>query len=218
LDIVVRNLVSNMDNAVALVQAYLRINGYFTVAEYPILETHGPSAVQMATDIDILAFRFPSAVRQVVGKRGRKWQKGLSIPDPDLKVPSGAPDMVIGEVKEGRAHLNKSMRNPSIVSAALARFGCCDPEHAERTAQKLLSSGTAETPEGHMVRIIVFASGGAEERRFQVVSLAHVINFLRSYLREHWQVLHHAQFRDPVLSLLMTLEKAGEDPPLTEES
>ena len=31
-----------MDNAVALVQAYLRINGYFSVAEFPILEdSHG---------------------------------------------------------------------------------------------------------------------------------------------------------------------------------
>ena len=27
-----------MDNAVALVQAYLRVNGYFTVVEYPVLE------------------------------------------------------------------------------------------------------------------------------------------------------------------------------------
>jgi len=207
-----------MDNAVALVQAYLRINGYFTVAEYPILETHGRNAVQMATDIDILAFRFPGAIRRVSGKRGEKWQQGLSIPDPDLRVPSGAPDMIIGEVKEGRAHLNKSMRNPAIVSAALARFGCCDPEHAERTARKLLGSGRAETPEGHLVRIVVFASGGAEERRFQVISLAHVTEFLRSYLREHWEVLHHAQFRDPVLSLLMTLEKAGDGSATKKES
>ncbi len=207
-----------MDNAVALVQAYLRINGYFTVAEYPILETHGKNAVQMATDIDILAFRFPGAIRQVVGKRNEKWQRGLSIPDPDLKVPSGAPDMIIGEVKEGRAHLNKSMRNPSIVSAALARFGCCAAKHAEGTAQKLLAAGRAKTPEGHMVRIVVFASGGAEERRFQVLTLAHITDFLRSYLREHWQVLHHAQFRDPVLSLLMTLEKAGDAAPVEEDS
>jgi hypothetical protein len=65
-----------MDNAVALVQAYLRINGYFTVAEYPILETHGRNAVQMATDIDILAFRFlgrspASTVRN--GSRGSRY-------------------------------------------------------------------------------------------------------------------------------------------------
>jgi hypothetical protein len=65
-----------MDNAVALVQAYLRINGYFTVAEYPILETHGRNAVQMATDIDILAFRFPGAIRQVSGKHSARSRRG----------------------------------------------------------------------------------------------------------------------------------------------
>ena len=27
-----------MDTAVGLVQAYLRVNGYFTVAEYPVLD------------------------------------------------------------------------------------------------------------------------------------------------------------------------------------
>ena len=28
-----------MDHAVALVEAYLQINGYFTVAEYPVIES-----------------------------------------------------------------------------------------------------------------------------------------------------------------------------------
>jgi len=49
-----------MDNAVALVQAYLRINGYFTVAEFPILEgSHGQ--LHEVTDLDMLAIRFPGA-------------------------------------------------------------------------------------------------------------------------------------------------------------
>jgi len=207
-----------MDNAVALVQAYLRINGYFTITEYPILESQGTREVKMATDIDILAFRFPGAVRQIVGPRGRGRQEGLSIPDPYLKVEAGAPDMIIGEVKEGRAKLNKAMRKPSVISAALARFGCCSPTHAGDIARKLLETGRAETPDGHVVRIVVFASGGIEERRFQLVPLAHITKFLRRYLRQHWKVLRHAQFRDPVLSLLMTLEKAGEEPDITEES
>ena len=30
-----------MDHAVALVEAYLQINGYFTVAEYPVIESFG---------------------------------------------------------------------------------------------------------------------------------------------------------------------------------
>lgn len=48
-----------MDNAVALVQAYLYVNGYFTVAEYPVLEALKHAGYRTVTDIDILAFRFP---------------------------------------------------------------------------------------------------------------------------------------------------------------
>lgn len=206
-----------MDNAVALVQAYLRINGYFTVAEYPILESGGSSGTQMATDIDILAFRFPGAVRQIVGQGGRD-REGLSIPDPCLDAPDGRPDMIIGEVKEGRAHINKSMRDPSVIAAALARFGCCDPSSARATAQTLLRAGRARTPGGHVVRIVVFAPGGNGDRRFQLVSLAHVSRFLRDYLRRHWAILRHAQFKDPVLSLLVTLEKAAGGRDATDEA
>ncbi len=56
-----------MDHAVALVQAYLRVNGYFTVSEYPIIESirHGH---RTATEIDIPAFRFSSAGRLVPGR------------------------------------------------------------------------------------------------------------------------------------------------------
>jgi len=36
-----------MDRAVALVQAYLNVNGHFTVVEYPVLESsrRGPGAI-----------------------------------------------------------------------------------------------------------------------------------------------------------------------------
>lgn len=58
-----------MDHAVALVQAYLQINGYFTVAEYPIIETTGKNHFNTATDLDILAYRFHRAGRIVTGKK-----------------------------------------------------------------------------------------------------------------------------------------------------
>ena len=201
-----------MDNAVALVQAYLRLNGYFTVAEYPIMETRKHGDVEMATDIDILAFRFPGAFRQIIGRHGRNQEKELSIPDPHLHVPDGKPDMIIGEVKEGHARINKSMRHPAVISAALARFGCCSLDHAEQTAEKLLHTGHADTPEGHHARIMVFAPSGDEDRRFELLPLSHVTSFLRGFLREHWEVMKHLQFRDPVLSMLMTLEKVDREP------
>ena len=51
-----------MDNAVALVQAYVRVNGYFTVAEYPVIEAARDGHYRAVTDLDILAFRFPNSV------------------------------------------------------------------------------------------------------------------------------------------------------------
>ncbi len=52
-----------MDNAVALVEAYLRMNGYSAVAEYPFVEAMRQRGHRVATDLDILAFRFPGAGR-----------------------------------------------------------------------------------------------------------------------------------------------------------
>ena len=51
-----------MDNAVALVRAYLHLNSYFTVTEYQVvgLARHG-SGYRSVTDLDVQAFRFPGA-------------------------------------------------------------------------------------------------------------------------------------------------------------
>ena len=39
--------------------------------------------------------------------------------------------------------------------------------------------------------------------------MAHVVGFLRGYLREHWDVLKHAQVKDPTVGVLTLLEKFG---------
>ena len=59
-----------MDTAVALVQAYLNVNGYFTVVEYPVLEAYRGRPARSVTDLDILAFRFAGAGHEVI--RGHK--------------------------------------------------------------------------------------------------------------------------------------------------
>ena len=59
-----------MDHAVALVQAYLQLNGYFTSAEYPIIAGTARSGFRTITDIDILAFRFPSG--QPMARRSKQ--------------------------------------------------------------------------------------------------------------------------------------------------
>jgi len=196
-----------MDMAVALVQAYLRINGYFTVSEYPILEARRGPGYQVATDLDLLAFRFPGAGRRVQG--GSQEDQAFE-PDPALESPDDRGDMLIGEVKEGRAVLNRAARDPEVLRTALARFGCCPASHGADVVERLLRQGVARTPAGHQVRFVAFGSTAPRLPGVDVtLSLSHVAGFLRSYLREHWDVLRHAQFKDPALAFMAVLEKAG---------
>jgi len=196
-----------MDNAVALVQTYLHINGYFTVAEYPVIEAVGKEKYRMATDLDILAFRFPGAGHLLPGKQG---EEGVYTPDPVLRCPDDQADMLVGEVKEGHAVLNRGATDPVVLRSMLARFGCCSMHDVGHLVQQLISKGRTTAPSGHLVRLVAFGSGAAsvEGRHYDVIDLGHVVQFLQDYLRQHWEVLRHTQFKGPALGFLMTLEKA----------
>jgi hypothetical protein len=195
-----------MDHAVALVQAYLQLNGYFTSAEYPIVAGAGRKT-RTITDIDILAFRFPAGVPS----NPRRRPKGLDIKeiDPGLGIPRTAVDMIIGEVKEGRVGFNSAVRDPEVLKAVITRFGET-PEDEERVIHELLEHGTTRLPSGYSVRLIVFASlpPGAPVPPCRIISLGHVLDFLQNYVTKHWNLLRHLQFKDPAFGFLMTLEKA----------
>lgn len=199
-----------MDIAVALVETYLRVNGYFTVSEYPVLESVGGQGYREATDLDMLAFRFPHAGRLVPGAASA----GLRLrfePDPALGCPEDRADMLICEIKQGQARLNPAMRDPNVLRVALVRFGCCDPSEAGAVIERLLGSGRARGHSGHRVRLMSFGSEVGATKRSSVateLSLDHVIRFLEDHLRQHWPVLHHAQFRDPALAFLALRQKA----------
>lgn len=202
-----------MDHAVALVETYLRVNGYFTVTEYPLVEVCRYGNYRTATDLDVLAFRFPGAGRLVPFQLG----KGITnsgtetfVADPLLGAAADQPEMLIGEVKEGHAELNAAARDPAVLRAALTRFGCCPPEHVALVIQGLLQHGRARTHCGHIVRLIAFGSLRplSNSANYTVVSLGHVQEFMERYIREHWEVLCHTQFKDPAFGFEMILEKA----------
>ena len=199
-----------MDTSVALVQAYLHVNGYFTVAEYPVLEASRGEHARAVTDLDILAFRFAGAGHEVVLGRGRRPLSGRAFAvDPVLECPADRPDMIVGEVKEGAARMNDAMRDPVVLEVALTRFGCCAPEHAAGIANQLLAKGHATAPEGHSIRMVAFDDVADGDRRgpWTTVPMRHVVTFLRAYLKSHWSVLRHAQIRDPALGVLALIEK-----------
>jgi hypothetical protein len=197
-----------MDHAVSLVQAYLQLNGYFTSAEYPIVAGAGRNGFRTLTDIDILAFRFPSGMP---AQPGRKTPQGLDISDldPGLGVAPDTIDTIIGEVKEGRVGINSGSRDPAVLKVIISRFGN-SAEEDDRVVTELLNRGIATLPSGHVVRLIAFGAfpPGSQVPPCRIISLGHVLDFLQAYVRRHWSMLRHLQFKDPAFGFLMTLEKA----------
>lgn len=197
-----------MDHAVALVQAYLQLNGYFTSAEYPIIAGTGRAGFRTITDLDILAFRFPTG--EPMARHGKKAPKMIdtSALDEGLAVPEGSIDMIIGEVKEGRVGINSGIREPEVLKTVINRFG--EVTDANRVVSELLETGSATLPPRSSVRLIAFGSfpPGEAVPPCRIISLGHVLAYLQAYVRRHWHMLRHLQFKDPAFGFLMTLEKA----------
>jgi hypothetical protein len=188
------------------VQTYLQLNGFFTAAEYPVIEALQHGGYRTVTDVDILGFRFPSATRLINTDRGPAYTIGT--PDPLLDVSDRFIDLIVGEVKEGRANMNSPTTDPNVLRAVLARFGCVD--ECEDIIETLLRDGTAITQTGYRVRMIIFGGLPRESPPMacKLISLGHVLKFMQEYVRTHWKMLRHIQFKDPAFSFLMTLEKA----------
>jgi len=200
-----------MDHAVSLVQAYLQLNGYFTSAEYPIIVAAGRNGFRTITDIDILAFRFPNGLPTTSIARRKKTPHGLDTSELDagLGASPESIDMIIGEVKEGRVGINSGVRDPAVLKTVIRRLG--DPNiDIESVVHDLLDRGAARLPSGIVVRLIAFGAfpPGSPVPPCRIVSLGHVLEFLQTYVRKHWHVLRHLQFKDPAFGFLMTMEKA----------
>ena len=200
-----------MDPAVALVQAYLQINGYFTVTEYAVVEAAGRAGpYRTSTDLDVLAVRFPGAGHSLVRRRHKRHDGAATLAsDPALGASHERVDMIVGEVKEGRAELNRGARDPRVLEAVLTRFGCCSVADAPTVVGDLLQRGISEPPHGHRTRLVAFGSQAPEPLRYrcQIILLSHVVSFTQRFLRQHWDILRHAPSKDLALGLLMTLEK-----------
>lgn len=195
-----------MDNAVALVQAFLRLHGYLTVTEFPVVRAARGGGQECLTDLDVLAFRFGEAS----GPGEAMHHPAESEANALLGIAGGVPDMIIGEVKEGRAQLNDAATKHDVLTAALERFGCCRHSDIDGIVHELLRHGRAHTRHGHGVRLVAFGSlpPDAPSRGVKVVLLGTIIDFLRAYSRQHWAQLQSSESKDPGLSFLMTLEKA----------
>ena len=197
-----------MDTAVSLVQSYLFANGFFTVTEYPILETLTPGDSRTVTDIDLLALRFPGAG----DPQRHATTSGIVLdPDPELGLSDDLIEVIIGEVKEGSAELNKAATDPDVLRAVLDRFGRMVPEVASQVVEELVRTGPAMLPTGLIrFRQMVFASSPPTRQniRYTWISHGHIVEWMRGEVRTHWDKLKTVQSKNPALSYMILFEKA----------
>ena len=195
-----------MDASVALARAYLELNGYFVLTELPVQVGEG-YGFRTATDIDLLAVRLPHAAELVPGHRAHArdlllGQDGILDNDPDRI------EVLLGEVKRGRAQINAGYFDPAVLRFALRRAGCCPPAEIDANAAALARLGEIQTrtTAGHAcrVRLASFAGQPVPLRPAGVLSvgLDHCVAFIRERLDTYREPLRGAYFRDPVLNLL----------------
>jgi hypothetical protein len=170
-----------MDTAVGVVKAYLELCGYFVLAELPVREAEG-GGYRDVTDLDIVAVRFPHPPRALSRTVGSPLEVFLGI-DSALQVCEEGVEVIVGEVKEGRARLNHALRRLDPLVFALRRVGCCPEDRLNGEAQAILRAGHREMAmPGQVrchVRLVVFAGfGDAGERGVLTISLAHCARFI----------------------------------------
>ncbi|MCL7957464.1 MAG: hypothetical protein M8860_07070 [marine benthic group bacterium] len=194
-----------MNSGAALVEAYLRVNGYLMLDEVPlVLPDEEAGGYRTLTDLDIMAVRWPDV------KMGAPDAEGRILQPIDthelLDVPENAIDVIIGEVKEGRAHLNRAIRSPKALRMGLERIGICSDLELDATAEALSEQAVvrleASRP-ARQVRLVAFGIGTSRRTETHyVISLHDALEFVEDLMRRAHEVLLPSTLSDPVLGLL----------------
>jgi hypothetical protein len=121
-------------------------------------------------------------------------------------VPEGAIDVIIAEVKEGRAHLNRAIRSPEALRLGLARVGVCNEQELDKAAISLSEQAVVRLESSkpvRQVRLVAFGMGTSRKTlTHYVVSLKDAWEFVHTIVQRGHEMLLPATLSDPVLGLL----------------
>jgi len=202
-----------MDTAVGLVKSHLELCGYFVLAELPLRAPDG-GGYRDVTDLDIIAVRFPHRPSALPRRVIRPLEVFLDT-DPALGTIDDGIDVIVGEVKEGKAQLNRPLQRVDTIAFTLRRVGCCPEEYVGEEAQRIARDGshTFSMPGGMpcRLRLVVFAGReSVDEPGVLTIPLAHCAEFIRRRLGEARDVLAGIHFKDPILGLYALEEKLAQ--------
>ncbi|MEX2419726.1 MAG: hypothetical protein WD652_05035 [Acidimicrobiia bacterium] len=194
------------DPALALTVAYLRLNGYFLITEQD-LHIREPSGYRSLTDIDIIALRPPAAPGPAHHRAGAQVEECLIITDvdPALDADPIRFDVIIAEVKTDEAAVNRALRTPGALHAALRRTGDVYATPLDVVVDQLVAHGESLTSTARS-RLVAFAGHG-KIAKGTTVHLSDAARFIRGHLRTHHDLYRVSRFADPVVALLALLDK-----------
>lgn len=205
-----------MNAGVQLVQAYLTLNGYFTVADVPVIRLGSKGAYRELTDLDVIGIRFPHAAHVVpVGEPGPHDDIRLPV-DPELHVNADLVDVIIAEVKEGKPQLNAQFRSQDALERALARVGLVEPPDVARVVAELQETGRSrvEGTADARIRLMAFGVGTTGPRQgYSVISLRRAASWVSRMLKDYHHIVRPARIEDPFMGILHFLEKIAPQAP-----
>lgn len=201
---------SLVDIAVDLVEAYLRMNGFFTVSELEIQREVSPGVFQTLTDVDILAVRFPGPL-YVADSHGHGPSPNLLVEDPVLRLEDDTVDIILGEVKQGEATFNPALTDHHTLHSVLQRVQWLfesDIHDMARELEEKLTCHVAARGVGR-VRVRLVAFGRAPESNLNVITLSHILRSLVEQFEQFEAALKPAQFKNPAAAMIRLLVKTG---------
>lgn len=201
-----------MDIGINLVESYLRLNGYLTLSEFEVQRKARDGAFRTITDIDIMAVRMPGPVFLGDPHEHPDCQV-LLINDPELRLEPDCVDVIVGEVKQGKAEFNEGIRDHGVLHSMLRRVEWLYAGDTESVADGLGAELTHYTAArgGGRVRTRLVAFGRSPVTNLNTMSLSHMIETLLRFFDDHEEAFKPIQFRDPAPAFLRLLLKAGFD-------
>ncbi|MGI9649237.1 MAG: hypothetical protein ACR2OI_12015 [Acidimicrobiia bacterium] len=201
-----------MDIGVDLVEAYLRLNGYFTITEFEVLRETSPDIYQTVTDVDVIAVRFPGPI-YIADSHGKGESPALLVEDPVLDLEEDTVDVIIGEVKQGEAVFNPGLTDHHTLHTVLQRVAWLYEQGVHAVARDLEKHLVCyqSTPTDRKVRTRLVAFGRSPVNNLHTISLTHVFDKMIGQFEEYGDALRAAQFKSPAAGLIRLLVKTGFD-------
>ena len=201
-----------MDIAVNLVENYLRLTGYMTLSEFEVQRRDEKGRFKTVTDIDIMAIRFPGDV--YLGDPHRPADSELLvIQDPALELADDTIDVIIGEVKQGRAELNPGIKDHGVLHSMLRRVEWVYDTDISEVIEGLQQDGVHMAPArgGGRIRTRLVAFGRSRHSNTNTLALGHIVTMMLEFFEKHEDAFRPIQFREPAPAFLRLLLKSGFD-------